>query len=143
MYNRIMVSTDGSSYSDKAVDHAIALCKSFGAELIAVSVINMETVACIEDPTSDVYCQIQEKLEQRANEILDEVEKRAIKENILIKKIFQVGDPASVTVELAKREGADLIVVGTRGLLGVKRVALGSSAEKIVRWADKPVLVVR
>ncbi|MGQ9721041.1 MAG: universal stress protein [Candidatus Jordarchaeum sp.] len=143
MYSRILVATDGSEYSDKAVQHAIDLAKSFGAELIVISVVNMESVACIEEPTSDIYCQIQEKLEKRANDILDGVEKKATRENLLVKKIVQTGDTAAVTVELAKREGADLIVVGTRGLLGVKRVTLGSSAEKIVRWAEIPVLVVR
>lgn len=143
MYSRILVATDGSEYSDKAVQHAIDLAKSFGAELIVISVVNMESVAYIEEPTSDIYCQIQEKLEKRANDILDGVEKKATRENLLVKKIVQTGDTAAVTVELAKREGADLIVVGTRGLLGVKRVVLGSSAEKIVRWAEIPVLVVR
>ncbi len=143
MYRRILVATDGSEYSEKAVQQAIDLAKSFGAELIAISVINMESVACVEEPTSDVYCQIQEKLEKRAFDILDGVEKKAVKENLLFKKIVQVGDAAEVIVELAKREGAELIVVGTRGLLGVKRVALGSSAEKVVRWAEVPVLVVR
>ncbi|MFB0562340.1 MAG: universal stress protein [Candidatus Lokiarchaeia archaeon] len=143
MYSRIMVGTDGSELSNKAVDHAIELCKSFGAELIAVSVVNMETVACVEEPTSDIYCQIQEKLEKNANKILDEVEKKAIRENIMFKKIVQAGDPASTMVELSRREGVDLLIVGTRGSLGVERVALGSHAQKIVRWATVPVLVVR
>jgi nucleotide-binding universal stress UspA family protein len=143
MYRRIIVGTDGSDYSDKAIDHAIDLCKSLGAELIAVSVVNMDAVRCIEDTDRDVYCKIQDNLKKRANEILDDVEKKAIKEKILIKKVIQVGDPAEVMVELAKREKANLIVVGTKGLLGVKRAVLGNHAEKIVRWAKVPVLVVR
>jgi len=138
-----MVGVDGSDYSDKAVDHAIELCKSMGAELIAISVVNMDAVACIEETDRDVYCKIQDNLKNRANDLLNTVEKKAIKENVLIKKIIQVGDIAEVMVEQAKREKADLIVVGTKGLLGVKRVVLGSHAEKIVRWASVPVLVVR
>jgi nucleotide-binding universal stress UspA family protein len=143
MYRRIMVATDGSEHSAKAVDHAIELCKSSGAELLAVSVINMDAISFMEDSDRDVYFEVQYALEKRANDILNEVEKKANKENVLVKKIIQVGDPAEVVVELAKREDADLIVIGTRGLLGVKRVVLGSHAEKIVRWASVPVLVVR
>ncbi|MEX2751062.1 MAG: universal stress protein [Candidatus Freyarchaeota archaeon] len=143
MYRRIMVATDGSEHSGKAVEHAIELCKSTGAELLAVSVVNMDALSCVEESDRDVYCKVQDALEKRANDILIEVEKKANKENVLVKKIIQVGDPAEVVVELAKREGADLIVIGTRGLLGVKRVVLGSHAEKIVRWSSVPVLVVR
>jgi nucleotide-binding universal stress UspA family protein len=143
MYRRIMVATDGSEHSAKAVDHAIELCKSSGAELLAVSVVNMDAISFMEDSDRDVYFEVQYALEKRANDILNEVEKKANKENVLVKKIIQVGDPAEVVVELAKREDADLIVIGTRGLLGVKRVVLGSHAEKIVRWASVPVLVVR
>ena len=143
MYKKILVGTDGSETAEKAVDNAIELCKSMGAELIAVSVVNMESVASLEETDKVVYNKIHEHLEIRANEILDDVEKRAEKEDILLKKIVQMGDPADVIVELAKRERADLIVVGTKGLLGVKRVVLGSHAEKIVRWSTVPVLVVR
>ncbi|MHA1209259.1 MAG: universal stress protein [Candidatus Freyarchaeota archaeon] len=143
MYRRIMVGTDGSEYSDKAVDHAIELCRATGAELLAVSVVNMEALECIENSDRDVYCKVQDSLEQRANDILSRVEGKAARENVPVKKIIQVGDPAEVLVELAKREGADLIVVGTRGHVGVKRVALGSHAQKVVRWSNVPVLVVR
>jgi len=113
MYRRIMVGTDGSEYSDKAVDHALELCRATGAELLAVSVVNMEVLECIENSDRDVYCKVQDSLEQRANDILSRVEEKAAKENVPVKKIIQVGDPAEVLVELAKREGADLIVVGT------------------------------
>ncbi|MEX2706613.1 MAG: universal stress protein [Candidatus Freyrarchaeum guaymaensis] len=143
MYRRIMVGTDGSEYSDKAVDHALELCRATGAELLAVSVVNMEVLECIENSDRDVYCKVQDSLEQRANDILSGVEEKAARENVPVKKIIQVGDPAEVLVELAKREGADLIVVGTRGHVGVKRVTLGSHAQKVVRWSNVPVLVVR
>lgn len=143
MYRKIMVATDGSEHSAKAVDHAIELCKSTGAELLAVTVVNMDALSCMEENDRDVYCKVQDALEKRANDILNGVEKKANKENVLVKRIIQVGDPAEVVVELAKREAVDLIVIGTRGLLGVKRVVLGSHAEKIVRWSSVPVLVVR
>jgi nucleotide-binding universal stress UspA family protein len=143
MYRRIMVGTDGSEAAEKAIDHAIELCKSMGAQLIAVSVVDLKSVSSIEQTDGEVYSRIRLDLEKRANEILDNVEKKAIKEKVLVKKITPVGDPADVIVEQSKREKVDLIVVGTRGLLGAKRVVLGSSAEKIVRWAQVPVLVVR
>jgi nucleotide-binding universal stress UspA family protein len=143
MYKRVLVGTDGSNAAEKAVDHAIQLCKSMGAELIVVSVVDLESVSGIEQTDEEVYRRVQSDLEKRANEILDNVEKKADKEKVLVKKIVQVGDPADVIVELAKREKVDLTVVGTKGLLGAKRVVLGSTAEKIVRWASIPVLVVR
>jgi nucleotide-binding universal stress UspA family protein len=143
MYKKILVGTDGSEYSERAVDHAIKLAKNTGAELLVVSVVSMDAVECLEETDRDVYCQIQDKLEKRASDILDGVEKRASKENVLVKRIIQVGDPAEVIVELAKRERADIIVVGTRGHVGVKRVLMGSNAQKIVRWSPVPVLVAR
>ncbi|MEM3594192.1 MAG: universal stress protein [Candidatus Jordarchaeaceae archaeon] len=143
MYKRILVGTDGSNAAEKAVDHAIDLCKDMGAELIAVSIVNLKSLAEIEQTNQEVYHKVQSDLEKRANEILDNVEKKASSKNVKVKKIMQVGDPAEIIVELAKREKVDLAVVGTKGLLGAKRLVLGSTAEKIVRWASVPVLVVR
>ena len=143
MYRRIMVGTDGSEYSDKAVDHALELCRATGAELIAVSVVDTRSLESIKEIDKKVYDKPEEDLELLAIKILDKVEEKASRENVPLKRIIQKGDPASVLVELAKRENADLLVVGTRGLLGVKRVMLGSSTQKIVRWSGVPVLVVR
>ncbi|WXG39587.1 MAG: universal stress protein [Candidatus Freyarchaeum deiterrae] len=143
MYSKIMVGTDGSETAKKAVDNAIELCKSLGAELIAVSAVNMAPVSGIEKTDGKTYNKIRDEFEQHANEILDEVEKKAAKENLMFKRIVKLGDPADVIVEQAKREKADLIVIGTKGLMGVQRVVLGSHAEKIVRWSPIPVLVVR
>jgi nucleotide-binding universal stress UspA family protein len=142
MYRKIMVGTDGSKTAQKAVDQAIELCKSTGAELIAVSVVDMKPVSSIEETDGEVYRKVQSEFERHANELLDDVEKKAIKEKLKIKRVVQIGDPADVIVELAKRERADLIVIGTKGLVGVERVLLGSHAERIVRWAQIPVLVV-
>lgn len=78
-----------------------------------------------------------------ARRLLDHQSKRAIKEKIPVKTRLIEGAPFREIIKMAKREGADLIVMGTHGRTGIDHLLAGSVAEKVVRLAPCPVLTIR
>lgn len=89
--------------------------------------------------------QIQEELQARATESL-EARGKKLQESapgIKVRVLVMDGEPHDATLECAKKESADMIIMGTHGHTGITHALLGSSAEKVVRLAECPVLTVR
>ncbi len=137
---RILVPVDFSECSNKAVMYAEAIAKQFNAQLVLLHVIE----ECI--PTSDLA------LVDTAF-LLDDIRKRA-KQNIteihdqldpVIKSVTKLGSgtPYSQIVRAARESDIDLIIISTHGRSGFVHAFMGSTAERVVRHASCPVLVVR
>lgn len=142
---KIIATTDFSEPSMVGVHAAVELAQTFGAELILVHVIHpvqtasgAATLAGVHLPTAE------EKMEQEvtdlANKIIEENVPGTVSGSIRILR----GKPAQKIARLAEEEGADLIVVATRGESGWQQALalFGSVAESIVRNAQCPVLTV-
>ncbi|MEM3642092.1 MAG: universal stress protein [Candidatus Bathyarchaeia archaeon] len=143
MFKKILVATDGSKHAEKAVNYAIALAEAFGSELIILSVVERTQLERLEPYIKESMQEIKEKMETKAKQFVDEVEKNAKNKNVKVTKYVLEGDPAELVCDQAERENVDLIVVGTRGSTGVQRVAVGSHAIRIIRWSKRPVLIAR
>ncbi len=143
MFKKILVATDGSKYAEKAVNYAIGLAEAFKSELVVLSVVEQSQLERLEPYAKDSIGEIREKMKIKANQFVDEAEKKAKVKGLKVTKYVLEGDPAELVVDQAERDGADLIVVGTRGSTGVQRVAVGSHAIRIVRWSKRPVFIVR
>ncbi|MBS7248590.1 MAG: universal stress protein [Candidatus Jordarchaeales archaeon] len=143
MYKKILVALDGSEYSERALDKAINLAKAFNSQIILLNVIKTEELELVKQYSESSYALVKSHLEQTAEKLLVEAEKKAKKKGVedVVKKVA-FGDPAEKIVDEANNENVDLIAIGTRGLTGVKRVVLGSTTQKVMRWSDKDVLVV-
>ena len=128
LYKKILLATDGSEQNKKAVTHAIEQAKLSGAELHAVYVLDMKT-----DYEPKSYLSMD----------LSNVENIAKKEGINVKKWIVKGHPAEEILKLAKEKAADLIVMGSLGRSGIKKILLGSVADKVIRNSSIPVLIVR
>jgi nucleotide-binding universal stress UspA family protein len=135
--HRILLATDLSPASAGATDQALELARSLHADLLVVSVIDSATpLSSGPVPRMD---QRRAAREFAAQAIV--VQGRRIGVSVA----FHVweGEPGPAIVEAAQSEGADMIIVGTRGRNRVERLVLGSVSDHVVRHAPCPVLIVR
>lgn len=144
-YRKIVVAVDGSGPSNKGLREAIRLARANGAQLVLVHVVNEFYAFATLDgvaPGADLV----PALREGGKRVLARAKALAEKEGVRAKTVLRetLGGPAAdPIVREARRERADLIVVGTHGRRGVRRVVLGSDAEQIVRASPVPVLLVR
>lgn len=133
---RILVAVDGSECSEKAVDQALSMGKICGSSLFAVSVIEMYPESL------GVAYQVEEKMEKEVRRTLEAVKERAARENIRCETIVHMGArPDEFIVQEARDKKVDLIVLGTHGRTGLKKLLMGSVAERVIGHAPCAVLV--
>lgn len=143
--SRIVCPTDFSPTSSRAVDYAAAMADSFGARLLLLHVIPEMTYPLRSFGMSSSFPHLKEELHKRAMESLEErlAKLREKLPNIDAQLELRDGEAHEIVLAFAKSENADMIVMGTHGHTGLKHALLGSTAEKIVRLAECPVLTVR
>jgi len=146
MYRKIFVPIDGSAASNLGLKEAIKLAKARGAKLRLfhlvdeyVAVSSMDGVTLDTGDLLDALRQIGRKIVAKAEA---QARRSGIKPESVILESFG-GRAADFIVQQAKKWGADIIVLGTHGRRGVKRLVMGSDAEQVVRTAPVPVLLVR
>ncbi|MDI9332126.1 MAG: universal stress protein [Alphaproteobacteria bacterium] len=147
MYKKVLVTTDGSTLSKKAVTHAIALCATIGAELLALRVTPRYAQTYFEGSMT-LSAQDVSKIEQRwtdnAQATLDAVTKQATAKGIKVKPLVVKSDIVSDAIIAAARKAkVDLIVMASHGRHGIKRLLLGSETQQVLTHSEVPVLVLR
>ncbi|MEM2933347.1 MAG: universal stress protein [Methanocellales archaeon] len=140
-FNSILIATDGSQHTKSAVKHGLALAKLSNAKVYAVYVIDIGMFASI--PMDTTLENMHELLKKEGELATRSVEEEAKALGIEIEKIILEGNPAQEIVKFANANNIDLIVMGTLGKSGLERFLLGSVAEKVIRTASCPVMVVR
>jgi nucleotide-binding universal stress UspA family protein len=147
MYTRILVATDGSSLSKKAVTHATQLAASCGAELVALKVVPRYPQAYFEGsiPLSAVEIgRVESQWTEAAKAALDTVQKAANAKGVIAKGVTVKSDVVSdAIIATAKKHKADLIVMASHGRKGIKRLLLGSETQQVLTHSHIPVLVLR
>lgn len=141
LYKKILIATDGSEYTKKAVDFGVEIARLAGAKLYAVYVVDTAAFASI--PMDTAWESMYELLRQEGDEATKYVEEVAKKCDIDVERFTVEGHPATEIVKMAEKNSADLIVMGTLGKGGLDRFLLGSVAEKVTRTSQIPVMVVR
>jgi len=147
MLKNILVATDASPASNRAINLAADMAGKYGATLHLVYAVRemqlppelkkMAEVEKIAGARSDV-------LEFVGKKILSDAESRATKKGATsVKSSLEHGDPATVVLRYAKRRKIDLIVLGTRGLGHVKGMLMGSVSRKITNLSDVSCLIIR
>ena len=145
LYRRILVPVDGSATSTRGLREALRIAKAERARVWLLHVL--DEFFAFSDPESARYSDLLiATLKRRGQRVLARAEAlaraRGIKAKTLMPEI--IGGPAAIEIiRQAKRARADLIVIGTHGRRGLKRLALGSDAEQVVRNSPVPVLLVR
>ncbi len=138
-YSSLLVPFDGSESSKKALVRACELSKLDGGELTVLYVIPRyeEMMDFFKTET------ITKSLFQEAEKILDVAKKIAAGLGVQIKAVVQEGHAGDKTVELAEKFRNDLIVMGTHGWSGVNKAIMGSTTERIIANAARPILIVK
>lgn len=131
MFETIMVPTDGSKCSLKAEDIAISIAKNFKAKLVVVHVIDEKLIYPFE------------VLEEEGNTILDEAARKGKDEGVDVEQVLIVGSPAHDMEKIVEKTGADLVVIGTHGKTGIRKILMGSVAESSIKTVKVPVLLVK
>ncbi len=136
--NRILAAADFSETSDKACDYALSLAKVFEAEVVVLHVLQEPILYQAETDQSyrDAY-------EQKVQESIEAMLHRHTCEGVKVKTAMRPGAPFVEIIRFAEDEKCDMIVLGTHGHGPLYKMLLGSVAEKVVRKATCPVLVVR
>ncbi len=147
MIKKILVATDASAASNRAVSMAAYMAACHESELLILHVIrDMQLPAVLKRaPELEEFANKREDiLRQVADTILHEAEVRAKSGGAnKVQTAIGSGDPASSIIGFAKRRNIDMIVVGTRGLGKVRELLLGSVSRKITNNAEANCLIVR
>lgn len=145
MYQRILVPFDASSASTQALQEALRLAKQTGAQLRVIHVVH-EFVLGLGDVASEYGDELFEALSSSGARVLARAEPIASAAGVecetqLIEAVD--GSVSELIVKAARDWPADLIVMGTHGRRGMKRVLMGSDAEMVLRSAPVPLLLVK
>lgn len=149
MYNRILISTDGSEIAQKGVDHGLALAKTLGAEVTIITVTERFPVY-----TSGVgydlawsgaaLAEYAEGQTKAADSILAAAQQSAQRLGVTADTLHvPEAEVAEAIIAAAQERNCDLIVMASHGRRGLGRLMLGSKASEVLAHTDIPVLVVR
>ena len=135
LISNILVAVDGSETSSRAAEMAIDLAEKYGADLIALYIVAPN----INFSQAFYFAQ------ENGQKIVDEVKRKAFakKLNVQTEVLMDVGSVPKAIVEYAEKNNANLIVLGTRGISGIKRMLVGSTASEVVKYSHCPVMVVK
>jgi nucleotide-binding universal stress UspA family protein len=141
-----MVAIDGSEHSLKAAEYVLEIAKSFGAQLYAVTVTYVpESYHLKQEDVLSQSKEIHDNSMEDAKTWLEKFNQKSKEDNIQLKtELISSHRPVDfVILEYAEKNNIDLIVVGTRGRSGFKKLLLGSIASSVVTYAHCPVMVVK
>ncbi|MCD6489270.1 MAG: universal stress protein [Thermodesulfobacterium sp.] len=139
MYKKILVGIDGSETSIHALEEALDFSKKYKAEVLAISVIpqHRELVSSFS-----VFGHIKDLLRKPYEKALNEAKDLAEDMGVSIKTFLEEGDPYKKIIEVAQKEGCDLIITGRRGITSFEKILIGSTAHKVINNSPVDVLIV-
>jgi nucleotide-binding universal stress UspA family protein len=139
-YEQVLITTDGSSPAETAVDHAIAVADAYGATLHVLSVVDISVIA--GGPTAAPPVDLLDELQEQGTNATDRVAERAREAGVDVVTEVREGFPGPGLLDYADEAEIDLIAMGTHGRTGVDRLLLGSTTERTIRRAKVPVMSV-
>lgn len=145
MFKRIVVGTDGSETAAEAVRQAVDLAKLSGAGLEVVSAYEPVPRRRLQSEQEGAPGDVQHEIGPRedVNLVLDAAAAGARSQGVEVTTHPVEADPAEAILNVAERTGADLIVVGNKGMTGARRFLLGSVPNNVSHHAPCSVIIVR
>ncbi|MEO7393201.1 MAG: universal stress protein [Ramlibacter sp.] len=147
MYERILVTTDGSALSKKAVRSAVELAQATGAALVALHVVPRYPMSYFEGSIAmrpDEMARTEKAWADKGQELVDKVASGAQAAGVKAKGVVMRSDLiAESVIAAAKKHRCDLVVMASHGRKGIKRLLLGSETQHVLTHSQVPVLVLR
>ncbi len=158
-WQKILAAVDSSAMGQTVFDRALSFAKSTGGSLNLLQVLSMDDLKALQtiknqslegmtgaglEPFNEAIEEIKnEALEAMKNETLEAMKNQALAKDVDLEIIRVFGSPGRSICEQAEQSEIDLIVMGSRGLSGLKKILLGSVSSYVIRQAYCSVLVVR
>lgn len=143
---KILVPTDFSSYANNALKMAFSIADKNGAEIALLNVIPPSAYMSLVMGETDHYinhwADMEKSIKEVARKKLEKIISHTNYKNVTMHPIQGTGPISETITDYAKKQKADLIVMGTKGASGLKGVLMGSNAERVVRYAECPVISV-
>ena len=136
-WDNLLIATDGSVYSEAAAIRAIEIAKQYHSQVKALSVVDATVEFMIR--AQEVYNSLVEK----AKDITNSIKTKAFSMGVGVEPIVRDGEVYKVIIDVAKEYKSDMIVMGSLGKTGIKRLLMGSTAERVLGHAAFPVLIVK
>jgi nucleotide-binding universal stress UspA family protein len=147
MYRRILVPTDGSALSKKAVKNAVALAGELGAELVVLNVVPRYPTAYFEggiSVDSQDVARMERQWAEQGQALADAARASAEAAGVKAKAVTVRSDLVAESVlAAARKHRCDLVVMASHGRKGLKRLLLGSETQHVLTHGSVPVLVLR
>lgn len=134
-----MIATDGTEENELVIDKGLSLARLIGAKVKIVFVVDTGTLSSV--PPDELITAVEDHIEGEAESILGDLEERAEEMGIDLEKSIKKGSPSEIITSESEKE--DLIVMGHHSRSGLSRLFTGSTARKVIKDAECPVMVVR
>ncbi len=155
---KILLATDGSEHSHKTIEEAIKIAEDTQSETTVLSVVqNMpfsnyyqltKSVDIVVDPTSAEKLQANlaaatRNLEEIGNKVLEDTKRMFEEKGLKVTTLLKTGQPADVICSVAEEGGFDIVILGSRGLGGIKEFILGSVTNKVAHCIKSNLLIIK
>ncbi len=139
-FRSIVIATDGSENTRKAISYGIKIAKLSGATVHALYVMDTSSVSQSWTAGKEIIYEILKKEGQKATSKVKECGEAS---DVEVKEVILEGHPSREIIDFAEDNEIDLIVMGTLGKTGLDKFLMGSVAENVVRNSKVPVMIVR
>jgi len=144
MFKRILVPTDGSDLSLRALDGAVRLAQQLGSRIVAVTVVEPYAYSTVSEYRPESIDEYEARTQKAGDERLNIVRQRATEANLPVEAaVLRAYSPYEAIIEAVKRFDCDAIVMASHGRRGLSAVLLGSETQKVLTHSKVPVLVYR
>ncbi|MDC8452805.1 MAG: universal stress protein [Candidatus Nitrosotalea sp.] len=143
-FSKILVAIDGSEISLKAAEYGIEFAKKYNAKLIILHVIHIHAAGLMYI-TESTFNQFIEKNKKESEEWFNTISKKAKEQGVEIKTetLEEIYSVPGAIIKRAEEENIDIIIIGSTGKSGFKKLLLGSVATDVVRYSKCPVFVIK
>lgn len=146
MYDRVLLSTDGSETAETATTHAVAVATQFDAELHVISIIDTESISRPFEADQVDWFKTSSSLDEigltdTAQASIRRITAAAEDAGLDVVQTVAKGEPHRAISDYTDQKGIDLIVMGSRGYSGLRRLMVGSVTDQVTRSVSIPVLV--
>lgn len=136
-WDKVVVAVDGSKYAEKVCKRASELAKDFKSEVNIVSVVEVsQAVFAIKPEIFDIQV-------EKTKQYLENLKERFQKENIATKFFIEEGEVYEKILEVVEKIKAQMVIVGSHGRTGLRRLLMGSTCQRVIGLSKVPVLVVK
>lgn len=144
MFKKILLPTDGSELSARAISGAIDMARKLGARIVGMTVVEPYSYSSLSEYRPESFDDYEQRMTKVAQERLEKLDAAAKAANVEVEtKIARSFSPYEAIIETAKKNECDAIFMASHGRRGLSAVLLGSETQKVLTHSTIPVLVYR